>query len=188
MEIGKRLYVTTREEWRAWLEEHHASEQEIWLVYYKKGSGKPRVAYSDAVEEALCFGWIDSTLKPIDDTRYAQRYSPRRPKSGLSELNRERVRRMVAQGKMTAHGLEKIRHHLDKKKPLPKKYVPPKDILDALREDPHTWNHFRKFPQHYRDIRIAWVDAVRHKPEKFAQRLRYLLKMTKANKKYGMIP
>ena len=188
MEIGKRLYVFTREEWRAWLENHHASEPEIWLVYYKKASGKPRVAYGDAVEEALCFGWIDSTLKPIDDMCYAQRYSPRRPKSGLSELNRERVRRMIAQGKMTPHGIEKIRHHLDtKKKSLPKTFDPPKDILDALREDPQTWSHFRKFPQHYRDIRVAWVDAARHRPELFAQRLRYLLKMTKANKMYGMM-
>src|SRR2546430_14462536 len=96
MEIGKTLRVTTRKAWRAWLEKNHARKKEIWLVYATKQSGKGRVPYSDAVEEALCFGWIDGVMKSIDANYFAQRFSPRRSaKSPLSETNKERVRRMI---------------------------------------------------------------------------------------------
>ena len=93
MEIGQKLRVTTRQAWRTWLEKNHARKTEIWLVYATKQSGKGRVAYSDAVEEALCFGWIDGIMKKIDANYFAQRFSPRRSaKSQLSETNKERVR------------------------------------------------------------------------------------------------
>lgn len=105
MEIGETLYVTTREEYRAWLEENHQSKTEIWLVQYKKAAKKPSINYVEAVEEALCFGWIDSTEKSIDAQRYATRFSPRRPKSNWTETNKERARRMIAEGKMTKAGL-----------------------------------------------------------------------------------
>src|SRR5256885_3438097 len=113
MEIGTTLYVKGRREWRAWLARHHQTASEIWLIYYKKESGRPRIPYNDAVEEALCYGWIDSILKPIDSRRYAQRFSPRRPRSRLSEMNRERVRRLIAAGRMTRAGLERIKHVFD---------------------------------------------------------------------------
>ena len=104
MEIGETLYVSDREQWRAWLAEYHDKEQEIWLIYYKKGSGKARIPYNDAVEEALCYGWIDSIVKGIDDKKYTQRFTPRKPKSNLSAMNRERVHRLLEQGKMTDAG------------------------------------------------------------------------------------
>src|SRR6266571_892670 len=104
MKLGKTFYAKNRREWRAWLAKHHRLAPEIWLIYYKKESGRPRIPYNDAVEEALCYGWIDSILKPIDARRYAQRFSPRRPTSRLSEMNRERVRRLIAAGRMTASG------------------------------------------------------------------------------------
>src|SRR2546425_13099589 len=94
MKLGKTYYTKNRRGWRAWLAKHHRTAPEIWLIYYKKDSGKPRIPYNDAVEEALCYGWIDSILKPVDADRYAQRFSPRRPRSRLSEMNRERVRRL----------------------------------------------------------------------------------------------
>ena len=78
MQITKTLYVIERYEWRAWLAKHHDTEKDIWLIYYKKQSGEPRIPYNDAVEEALCFGWIDSTVKGIDENKYAQRFSPRK--------------------------------------------------------------------------------------------------------------
>ncbi|HTI05612.1 MAG TPA: hypothetical protein VL549_09865 [Gemmatimonadales bacterium] len=78
MKIGKTFYAKNAREWRAWLAKHHRRAPEIWLIYYKKASGKPRIPYNDAVDEALCYGWIDSILKPIDDKKYAQRFSPRR--------------------------------------------------------------------------------------------------------------
>jgi uncharacterized protein YdeI (YjbR/CyaY-like superfamily) len=76
MEIRRTLYVTSREEWRAWLTEHHQSETGVWLIYYKKQPGQPRIPYDHAVEEALCFGWIDSVVKRIDDARFAQKFTP----------------------------------------------------------------------------------------------------------------
>ncbi|MCX5780028.1 MAG: hypothetical protein NTV45_04280, partial [Firmicutes bacterium] len=79
MEITKTITVSNRKEWRAWLQEHYRSEPEIWMIFYKKGSGQPRIAYNDAVQEALCFGWIDSQVKGIDNLKYAQRFSPRKP-------------------------------------------------------------------------------------------------------------
>ncbi len=98
MNVGKKLYVTDRQTWRAWLAENYDKEKEIWLVYPKKASGKPRILYDDAVEEALCFGWIDSTVKRIDDYSYAQRFSPRNPKTPYSEANKVRLRKLVKEG------------------------------------------------------------------------------------------
>jgi len=109
MEIGEKLYVNSRTEWRAWLGEHHQDKREIWLVLYKSiyksSSGKRDFSLDDAVEEALCFGWIDSTLKPIDPSSYALRFSPRRAKSPWADSNRARAIRLLREGKMTPAGL-----------------------------------------------------------------------------------
>jgi uncharacterized protein YdeI (YjbR/CyaY-like superfamily) len=107
-------YAKDRKAWRRWLEKNHLTSAGIWLIYYKKDSGKTRVAYADAVEEALCFGWIDSTLNPIDEDSYMQLFTPRKHTSGWSKLNKERVERLIEQGVMTPAGLEKIeaaKHH-----------------------------------------------------------------------------
>ena len=104
MEIGESLYVTTRQDFRRWLKKHHADRDEIWLVRFKKASGKPTLDYVDAVEEAICFGWIDNIEKSMDAERYALRFSPRQPKSNWADTNRERARRMIATRKMTAAG------------------------------------------------------------------------------------
>src|SRR5881628_722204 len=97
MKVGKTFYARNRREWRAWLARHHKTAPEIWLIYYKKHSGKPRIPYNHAVDEALCF-------------------SPRRPTSRLSDMNRERVRRLIASGRMTKAGLAAIEHAFDRKK------------------------------------------------------------------------
>ena len=105
MKVGKTLYVAKREEWRKWLEKFHDKEKEIWLVNYKKNSCKLSIPYNDAVEEALCFGWIDSIEKGIDSERFAQRFTRRKPKSQWSETNKERVKSLIKEGKMTKAGL-----------------------------------------------------------------------------------
>lgn len=102
-------YAKDRREWRAWLEQNHATAPGVWLIYYKKESGKPRVAYDEAVEEALCFGWVDSRPNAIDDERYMQLFSPRKAKSPWSKLNKQRVEKLIAQGLMTAAGLAKVK-------------------------------------------------------------------------------
>ena len=105
MEIGETIYVTTAEEFRQWLTEHHQHKKEIWLVQYKKASGKPSIPYVEAVETAICFGWIDGLEKSMDSERYALRFSPRRPKSNWTETNKERARKMIAAGRLTPAGL-----------------------------------------------------------------------------------
>lgn len=103
-----RYYAKDRKTWRKWLEKNHAKTQGIWLIYHKKDSGKPRVPYADAVEEALCYGWIDSTQRPIDEESYMQLFMPRKSKSGWSKLNKERIERLITEGLMTPAGMEKI--------------------------------------------------------------------------------
>jgi len=189
MNVGKTFYATNRREWRAWLSKHHRTAPEIWLIYYKQQSGKPRIPYNHAVEEALCYGWIDSLLKPIDANCYAQRFSPRRPTSRLSAMNRERVRRLIASGRMTRFGLESIKHAFDHKrdtKPRPKWEVP-NDILRRLKRDRTIWRNFQRFPASYQRIRIGWIVAARRRRDVFEQRLRYFLKMTAQNKRFGMV-
>ena len=105
MEVGETFLVTTRDEWREWLAQHHREYKEIWLVYFKKTSGKTGISYEESVEEALCFGWIDGAFKGIDLETYVGRFTPRRPKSHWSDSNRERVARLVRDGRMTEAGL-----------------------------------------------------------------------------------
>ena len=186
MEIGKTLYVADREQWRAWLAARHDKEKEIWLIYYKKGSGKPRIPYNDAVEEALCYGWIDSIVKGIDDKKYTQRFTPRKPKSNLSAMNRERVYRLLEQGKMTTVGLAAIEHVFDADEQPTEPEIAP-DILQELQQDQETWRNFQAFPDSYKRIRIAFIEGARSRPEIFEQRLRHFLKMTAQNKRYGMV-
>jgi uncharacterized protein YdeI (YjbR/CyaY-like superfamily) len=181
VELTKTLYVTSREEWREWLEEHHATEPDIWLVYYRKDSGKGRIPYNDAVEEALCFGWIDSTYKDMGDGKFAQRFSPRKPRSPFSAMNKERARRLIEEGRMAQAGLDKLGDALDDE------FEVPKDIEEALRADDEVWKHFEGFPESYKRIRVGWIDGARHRPEEFEKRLRYFIKMTKQGKRYGMV-
>ena len=108
MKITKTLYVTNRKEWRNWLLNNFDSKPEIWLIYYKKHTGKPRILYNDAVEEALCFGWIDSTIKRVDEEIYVQKFTPRKARSIWSDLNRKRAEKMINAGLMTSAGLIKI--------------------------------------------------------------------------------
>jgi uncharacterized protein YdeI (YjbR/CyaY-like superfamily) len=180
-EITKTFYPETRSQWRAWLEKHHATEPEIWLVVYLKETGKLSLAYNDAVEEALCFGWIDSTRKTFTDDSRAQRFSPRRKGAPWSEMNKERVRRLHAQGLMTEAGLAAGVDFLDEG------FKVPEDLLAEIKKDDDTWKHFQAFPQSYVRIRIGWIDGVRNRPEEFEKRLRYFLKMTKQGKRYGMV-
>ena len=181
MNVGKTLVVKNREEWRNWLLKNHAKEKEIWFVHYRKNSGKWTISYDEALEEALCFGWIDSTVKKVDDEARAQRYTPRRIGSPISEMNKERVRRLIRQGKMTEVGLAKI------KKFMEEKFVMPDDILKAIKEDKETYENFRKFPQYYKVIRIDFIKGARNRPDEFRRRLGNFLKQTKLNKKFGMI-
>jgi len=159
MDVSPTLYVTERAEWRAWLSAHHATERAIWLIFYDARTGEPSLAYRDAVEEALCFGWIDGIAKRIDAERRAQRFSPRRPNSHWTELNKERARRLIAAGLMTEAGYAV----------LPDLSVDSfriaDDILAALQADPQVWANFQAFPPVYQRIRITYIEEMRKQPE-----------------------
>jgi uncharacterized protein YdeI (YjbR/CyaY-like superfamily) len=181
VDIGRTLYVVERDAWRAWLAENHRSQPEIWLVFYRKASGKPSLPYGDAVEEALCFGWIDSVVKKHGPESRAQRFTPRRPGSPVSEMNKERARRMIEAGRMTEAGLVALGSALEES------FEIPPDIIDALREDDQTWRNFRALPEAYVRIRLGFIEAAHSRPEVRRQRLDYFLRMTRQNKRFGMI-
>src|SRR5215211_8852933 len=136
MKVTKTLHVTNRKDWRKWLREHYKTEKEIWLVYYKKATGKPRIEYNDAVEEALCFGWIDSIVKSLDKERSAQRFSPRKLKSKYSPANKERLRKLLKQRKV----IKEVRETLGDI--AGETFEVPKDILKEIQADEEAWKHF----------------------------------------------
>ncbi len=179
LEENQLLYAGNRTIWRAWLKSHYRAEKEIWLIYYKEHTGQPRVPYNEAVEEALCFGWIDSTVRRIDDARYAQRFSPRNPKTAYSQANKERLAALIAKGKVAKDVLATLG------KPAPKRFRVPADILAAIKADPAAWKNYRKFSPAYKRIRIAFIDGARNRPAEFQKRLRYFLRMTAKNKQFG---
>lgn len=181
MRITKTLYVANRAEWREWLNENGSTETEIWLIYPHKLAARPRIPYNDAVEEALCFGWIDSIEKLLDEENSAQRFTPRKIKSNWSELNKERARRMIEAGKMTEAGLAKIGDLcFDTFEIAP-------DILEALQLEEVTYNNFQQFPDYYKRIRIGFIEEVRKKPDVFQKRLAHFVAMTAKNKRFGTI-
>ncbi|MFH1448754.1 MAG: YdeI/OmpD-associated family protein [Candidatus Micrarchaeota archaeon] len=185
MELGKTLYVSDRRAWRSWLAKNHDKEREIWLVYLKKHTGKPRIPYNDAVEEALCFGWIDSTVKRVDAEKFAQRFSPRRARSELSQMNKERVRMLIEQKKMTDTGLKAIAHAYDSNSEHGNVKVS-KGVMKALRENPEAWGYFQNFPESYKRIRIAYIESRRRQGrEAFQKSLRNFVRMTAKNKRFG---
>ena len=179
MEITKTLHITDRKDWRKWLRQHYKPETEIWLVYAKKATGRPRFEYNDAVEEALCFGWIDSTLKTLDDEHNAQRFSPRRPGSSYSPANKERLRKLLKQRKV----IKEVRETLGDI--AGETFEIPKDILKEIRANREAWKHFQRFSESYKRIRIGFIEGARNRPEEFQKRLRYFIRMTEKNKQYG---
>lgn len=188
MKIGKTLYVVDRKDWRSWLAKNHDTKKELWLIYYKKSSGKPRIPYNDAVEEALCYGWIDSTVKSIDEEKFAQRFTPRKPASLLSEMNKERIRRLIKQKKMTCIGLKAVAKTFDQSKDHAEKLAIAPDILKALKAYTQAWENFQKFTDGYKKVRIGYIESQRsHNDAMFQKSLQYFVKMTAKNKKFGMV-
>lgn len=176
MKIGKTLYVVDRKDWRAWLTKHYDNQSEIWLIYYLKETGKPRISYNNAVEEALCFGWIDSTVKSIDDKSFAQRFTPRNPKSNYSQLNKERLKWLVKNDQVH-HSVQDTTN-----KVLNEKFVFPPDIIKAIKSDKMSWNNYIKFSESYKRIRIAYIETARKRPDNFKKRLSNFINKTKDNK------
>jgi uncharacterized protein YdeI (YjbR/CyaY-like superfamily) len=179
--------MTDRDEWRAWLAEHHAAEKELWLVFYKKHTGKPGVSYEGAVEEALCFGWIDGIGKSIDAEKYTLRFSPRKRNSVWSASNKKRVAKMIKQGRMTEVGLAKVNEA--KKNGQWRKATQredptniPADLVKALRANKQAQQNFERLAPSHKKQFIWWImdaktDATRQR------RIQKTVRLVAQNKK-----
>lgn len=188
MEIKNKLYVTNRKDWRKWLAKNHKKQNEIWLIYYRKGTGKSRIPYDDAVLEALTYGWIDSTIKKINTESFAQRFSPRRPKSVLSQMNKERIRELIKENKMTKCGLEAVAHAFNPKTDKADKFVIHPGIYKALKANKGAWKYFQKTPSSYQHIRIAYIESRKRQGiDAYRKSLAYFIKMMAQNKRIGFV-
>jgi uncharacterized protein YdeI (YjbR/CyaY-like superfamily) len=187
MTIFKTLHVTDREDWRAWLKENHDKEQEVWLIFYKKQTGKPVIPYDDAVEEALCF---DSIIKRMDDEKFSRKFTPRKADSKWSELNKKRVKKMIRQGRMTEAGLALINAAKKSGKweeviSQPKESNIPSGIKNALYANKKAWENFNQLaPSHQRQY-IGWITTAK-KEETRQRRLKEALEILAQGKKLGM--
>ena len=184
MEITEVFYPENRQDWRKWLAENHLVKSEIWLRTFRKASGKPSIHYDDLVEECLCFGWIDGTAKSFDEESAVRRITPRRKKSFLSELNRQRIWKLKSLGLMTQAGIDPIADQIGN----PDDPFPIPDWIQVqLQADQLTWENFQQFPQHYKRLKIGWITDIKgnSRQAEAQKRLDYLLKMTKQGKMYG---
>lgn len=176
MNSVKILYFHDRKDWRKWLERNYYAEKEVWLIYPKKDSDMPRIQYNDAVEEALCFGWIDSTVKSVDDKHSAQRFTPRNINSKYSQTNKERLKWLAKQKMLHPLIEETVQDILDEE------YIFPSDILDAIEKDNIAWDNYGNLSDSYKRVRIAYIDAARKRPEEFRKRLKNFIEKTRDNK------
>ena len=184
------IQCATREEWRQWLHENHASSPEVWLLYFKKHTGKQSVAYRESVEEALCFGWIDGLKRRVDDERYAQRFTPRKPKSKWSPLNISLAEKMIAAGKMAESGLAAFRNRIEYKEDFlerRKQSEPPlpDELRIALAASPAAMKHLLDMAPGYRKQYAAWIASAK-RPETRQKRVEETIRLLKQNRKLGM--
>ncbi len=175
MIIDRIVQADTREQWREWLQENHAAVDYCWLIL----TDPQAVSYLDTVEEALCFGWVDSTKKKTDDGRLAQRFSPRRKGSNWTELNKERVRHLERVGLMTDAG-RAVLPAMDEGS-----FRVDEAIIAELRQDEELYRNFESLPALYVRIRIDNIQSVRQDAELYRSRLTKFIEHTRVNKLYG---
>ncbi len=177
VEVTETFKASDRAAWRDWLQQHHDTKTEIWLVSDDRDD-VPTCAYTDSVYEALCFGWIDGIGKRINETESAQRFSPRRKRSNWTELNKERARHLIAEGLMTEAGLATLPD-------LDTPFSIPDDILDAIRANPDASATFDTLPDLYKRVRIGYINELKRGSEDFDKRLANFIAKTAAGKLFG---
>ncbi len=186
------VHPKTRQSWRKWLEKNHADAPGIWLIYYKKETGKRHLSYAEAVEEALCFGWIDSSPRKLDVERAMLKFTPRKPKSGWSELNKKRIEQLIKEGLMTKAGLLKIDQAkqnrswdtLTNSDQHANNNTLPADLEKALKKNKKAFENFNAFTHSYRKRFFFWIDSAK-KEETRKARIEHAILMAAANKKPG---
>jgi uncharacterized protein YdeI (YjbR/CyaY-like superfamily) len=188
---GDSLSCQDRGQWREWLKRNHDHSPEIWLVFFKKHTERPSIRYEEAVEEALCFGWIDSIVMRIDDDRYAQKFTPRRLSSKWSRLNIARARRMMESGRMTEAGMAKFQPVLDgeikPEGPPPKLTMPsmPPAFQKALERDPDALETFEGLTPSHRKRYLFWI-AMAKREETRDRRIQEAIRLLRKGEKLGL--
>lgn len=170
------FYTSDRREWRDCLAAHFETDSEIWFVFPTKASGEPSLSYNDAVEEALCFGWIDSTNRRLDERRCIRRFTPRKSGSAYSRPNIERLIWLDERGMIHPSVRESVLPIIEAP------FVFPQDIIDAIKSDEAAWENYLTFSEPYKRIRVAYIDAARERPEEFAKRLKSFIEKTRRGK------
>lgn len=187
----KTIEVKNRSEWRAWLAANHAKEVKVWLVYYKKKTGKTSIEYDASVEEALCYGWVDSIIKKLDDMKYARKFTPRRENSKWSPSNKKRVEELIREGVMTEHGLQKVeaaKRIGNWDNPIQKPELTfdmPVEFEEALRKNKRAKNTFEKLAPTYQKQYIGWIE-VANLPETREKRIKESVRLLTEGKKLGL--
>jgi uncharacterized protein YdeI (YjbR/CyaY-like superfamily) len=179
-----------REQWRNWLAKNHAKETEVWLVFLKQHTGNSNVSYNDAVEEALCFGWIDGVKRSIDEDRYMHRFTPRKSDSKWSKLNKERAQRMLKAGQMAPAGEKSIELAKKNRKwaePVSARtnFSMPPELNARLKRNKKAATFFASLAPSYQRQYIAWI-ATAKRPETKNRRLDEAVKLLKRGEKLGM--
>ena len=188
--MNNTIQLTNRKAWRQWLSENHQKEKEIWLVYFKKHTGKPSVGYAESVEEALCFGWIDGIKKRIDEERYAHRFTPRKPKSRWSPRNIDLAEKLIQNGQMAPMGLASFDQRMTYgedflKTKETKEITLSAETEEALRANENAWKHFNNLSPGYKKQYVGWLQSAK-KPETRKRRLEEAVKLLSENNKLGM--
>jgi uncharacterized protein YdeI (YjbR/CyaY-like superfamily) len=180
--------ATDRESWRAWLTANHAAVKEVWVLFPKKNTGQPCMSYEDSVEEALCFGWVDSIIKRVDDETYARKFTPRTDKVNWSEVNKRRVAKCIREGRMTEIGMAKIQYSESSKQSRPAipKVVPvPSFMIKAMEAKPTALANFNALPPSEQRRYALWVTMAKRQ-ETRERRLRESIEMLAANRRLGL--
>lgn len=179
------LDVRTRREWRKWLGDHHDSEPEVWLIFHKRRSGVKSLSLDDAIEEALCYGWIDSIVRRLDEARYARKFTPRRADSRWSTANRRRYAKLASRGLLAAPGHSRAPTGRSGDAPRPSAAELPSYIEQRLRANPRAWKAFGRLAPSYQRAYIGWIDSAKREETK-ERRLREALRLLAAGKKLGL--
>lgn len=184
----KTLLVETLDRWRDWLDEHHASESEVWLVFYKQQTGVASIDYEDTLDEALCFGWVDSLVKRLDDRRYARKFTPRRPNSRWLTKNRQRYEALKASGRLKPAGIKRPptdRGYGPRPARLPMPSKLPAYIQAAFSKHPAALRHFEALPPSQRRRYLAWIESAKQEETKL-RRLKEAIRLLVGGKVLGL--
>jgi len=189
-ELDSALYFENADVWRNWLASNYDKRDHVWLIIYKKGSGKASLTLESAVMEAICFGWIDGKLKSIDNERYILRYGPRKPKSPWSQINKDRAMKLMRDGKMTDAGLKKIDEARnnglwDAAYTSRTREEMPDDLEKALKADKKAQDNFNSFAASYRNNYIGWINGAKTEATR-RTRIAEVVRRAADNRKPGM--